>query len=404
MSMTRILTISERYWPDGSGGELATHLILNILRKRFEVTIVTGTKSSSKLPGVKYVYEPLLSKREKPVLWLNTLRFVHIQRSQKLLRESDVVYIPRFAFPIIPYAKKLGKKVVVHLHDYIPISYTATVLAPYEEHKHRITLDDTMLECMKSLRHCVGVSLLWWLPKLVRKWVSQADKIICVSRRQAEIIADQVPELRDKIEVVYNPLPPEIINAEPRKELDDTPTFLYVGGDSHIKGFYALLKVVKELDRQGIKVRFILTNRYSRESIKILNSLSNKYESLRIDVVGRVEYHELVKLHEKAWALVFPSIWEESLPYAVVEAATLSTIPIASRVGGVTELLNDTIAQQFMVSPGSVNDLVKKISMILSLNTDEVKVLGFKLRNEILRKLDLNKIKRRIIEVFEEGY
>jgi hypothetical protein len=42
--------------------------------------------------------------------------------------------------------------------------------------------------------------------------------------------------------------------------------------------------------------------------------------------------------------------------------------------------------------------------MILSLNTDEVKVLGFKLRNEILQKLDLNKIERRIIEVFEEGY
>jgi len=162
-------------------------------------------RNPSKLPSVRYVYEPLLSKREKPVLWLNTVKLVHTQRFQKLLRESDVVYIPRFAFPIISYAKKLGKKVVVHLHGYIPISYTATVLAPYEEHKHRITLDDIRLECMKSLKHCVGVSLLWWLPKLARKWVSQADKVICVSRRQAEIIADQAPELRDKIEVVYNP-------------------------------------------------------------------------------------------------------------------------------------------------------------------------------------------------------
>jgi glycosyltransferase involved in cell wall biosynthesis len=117
-----------------------------------------------------------------------------------------------------------------------------------------------------------------------------------------------------------------------------------------------------------------------------------------------VEYHELLKLHEKAWALVFPSIWEEPLPYAVVEVMALGTIPIASRVGGVTELLNDTIAQQFMVSPSSINDLVKKISTMLSLNTDELKVLGFKLRSEILRKLDLDKIERRIIEVFEEGY
>ena len=90
----------------------------------------------------------------------------------------------------------------------------------------------------------------------MRKWVSQADKIICVSRRQAEIIADQAPELKDKIEVVYNPLPLEIIDAEPRKELDDTPTFLYVGGDSYAKGFHMLLKAMKELGRQGIKARF----------------------------------------------------------------------------------------------------------------------------------------------------
>jgi len=188
--MSSVLVVTERYWPDGSGWELATHLILDILRKRFAVTVVTGTKKPSKLPSVRYVYEPLLSKREKPVLWLTTARLVHTQRLQKLLRESDGVYVPRFAFPIIPYAKKLGKKVVVHLHGYIPVSYTATVLAPYEEHKHRIALDNIKLECMRSLNHCLGVNLLWWLPKLAKKQISQVDEIICVSKRQAEIIAD----------------------------------------------------------------------------------------------------------------------------------------------------------------------------------------------------------------------
>ena len=404
MSMTRILAISERYWPEGGGGEFATHLILNVLRKRFEVTVVTGTKSFSKLPGVKYVYEPLLSKWEKPILWLNTLRLVRTQRFRRLLRESGVVYVPRFAFPLIPCAKRLARKVVVHLHDYIPISYTATVLAPYEEHKHRIALDDTMLECMKSFKHCAGVSLLWWLPKLARKWVSQADKIICVSKRQAEIIADQAPELRDKIEVVYNLLPPEIINVEPRKELDNTPTFLYVGGDSYVKGFRILLYVLNRLGKQGVKARFILTNKYSPRSLEALKWLSDKYRNLDIQVLGRIEYEKLRELHMKAWALLLPSICEETFSYAVIEAATLATIPIASRAGGATELLNGTIAQQFTVIPGSVNDLAKRISMITSLTTDEVKVLGFKLREEVLRKLDPNKIERRIIEVFGEIY
>jgi len=398
--MSSILVATERYWPDGSGGELATHLIINILRKKFNMVVVTGTRNASKASGVEYIYEPLLSKREKPMLWMNTLRLINNQRFQKLLDESDIVYIPRFAFPIVPFAKRLSKKVVVHLHGYIPISYTATVLAPYEEHKHHTTLDNIALECMKSVRHCVGVSLLWWLPKLARKWISQADKIICVSRRQAEIIADQAPELRDKIEVVYNPLPSEVINAGPRKELDDTPTFLYVGGDSYVKGFHIFLKAMKELGRQGIKARFILTNKYSRESIKILNTLTNKYENLRIDVVGRVEYHELIKLHERAWALVFPSIWEEPLPYAVVEAMTLGTIPVTSKIGGIPEITVDTPAENFLFVPGNIDELINKIKMVMSQSREEIISIGVRLKEHVAKLFGSKEINSRILRVF----
>jgi len=402
--MLSVLVVTERYWPDGSGGELATHLILDMLRKRFDVTVATGTKNPSKLPSVRYVYEPLLSKREKPVLWLNTLRLVRTQRFQKLLRESDVVYVPRFAFPIISYAKKLGKKVVVQLHDYIPISYTATVLAPYEEHKHRITLDDIRFECMKSHKHCIGASLLWWLSKLARKWVSRADKVICVSKRQAEIIADQAPELRDKIEVVYNPLPPETINAEPRKELDNTPTFLYVGGDSYIKGFHILLQALNRLGRQGVKARFILTNRYSPGSLEILKQLSDRYRDLEIRVLGKIEYSRLIELHRKTWALLFPSIWEEPLPYAVVEAMALGTIPIASKVGGVPELLDDAMLESFMYAPQNSSELIEIIKKLSTFNSNEVLYLSHKLRSIVLKKSGMNNISKKIVQIFSLCY
>jgi glycosyltransferase involved in cell wall biosynthesis len=401
--MSSVLVVTERYWPDGSGGELATHLILDILRKRFDVTVVTGTKNPSRLSGVKYIYEPLLSKREKPILWLNTLRLIRSQRFQKLLRESDIVYIPRFAFPIIPYAKRLGKKVVVHLHDYIPISYTAAVLAPYEERKHRITLDNIRLECMKSRKYCIGASLLWWLPKLARKWVSQADKVVCVSRRQAEIVADQAPELRDRIEVVYNPLLPEIINAEPRKELDDTPTFLYVGGDSYVKGFHILLQALSKLGKQGVRARFVFTNKYSPRSLGMLKQLSDRYGNLEIRVLGKIEYSKLIELHRKAWALLFPSIWEEPLPYAVVEASLLGTIPIASKVGGVLELLAGSPASGFLFAPGNVEELVNKVLLLIN-NEDAnaVRELGYDIRDHITKVFSPRTIESQILRVFTE--
>jgi glycosyltransferase involved in cell wall biosynthesis len=134
--------------------------------------------------------------------------------------------------------------------------------------------------------------------------------------------------------------------------------------------------------------------------MKILNTLSNKYKNLRIDVVGRLEYHELVKLHEKVWALVFPSIWEEPLPYAVVEAMTLDTIPIASKVGGVPELLDDTMLESFMFALQNSSELIEVIKKLSTFSPDEMLSLSRKLRGIALKKFDVNNISRKIVQIF----
>jgi hypothetical protein len=97
MPSSKLLVFSERFWPDGSGGELATYLITDILREEFEIKIVTGSKQSVKLPSVEYFYEPLFLREEKLLLWLNTMRLTKTERFKKLICESDVVYVPRQA-------------------------------------------------------------------------------------------------------------------------------------------------------------------------------------------------------------------------------------------------------------------------------------------------------------------
>ena len=400
MGKSKILVISERYWPEGSGGELATHLIVGILSREFEVTVITGTKDPYRIPHVNYIYKPLLSKREKPLLWFNMIKLVKRERFRKLIEESDVVYIPRFAFPVIPFAKRLGKRVVVHLHDYIPISYTAIVPAPYEEHKHRIVRDNIFLECVKGLRYCLGVGLLWWLPKLVREWILQADKVVCVSRRHAEIIVDQIPELKDQVEVVYNPLPYELINIKPIKELDDTPTFLYVGGDSYVKGFHVLLQAMKYLGKRGVKARFILTNKYSPESLSALKQLGEKYRNLEIEVMGKIEYSKLLEVHKKVWALIFPSIWEEPLPYAVIEAIVQGAMPIASKVGGIPQIIKDTPSELYLFNHKNPDELVNKINNLISKSVEEIISIGNETRKRVFALF--NSIEKTMIKVFKD--
>ena len=397
MSREQLLVITERYWPEGSGGELATHLILEILRKEFDIVVLTGTQNPTKLPGVRYVYEPLLAKREKVWLWLNTSRLAGSRRFQKMLRESDVVYIPRFSFPVIPHAKKLGKKVIVHLHDYIPVSYTATILAPYEEHRYRISRDDIMLECRRDLKHCLGVATLWWLPTLARKWLTHADKIICVSKRQADIITDLAPELTSKIEIAYNPLPPELISANINKEIDNVLTFLYIGGDAYIKGFYIVMSIIKGWRS---KARFILTGINNREFINALSKLNDK--DRKIEIYPRLNRDEVIKLHSRSWAFLFPSVVEETFGYAVIEAALSRTVPIAFRVSGVGEVIEGTVIENFVTNVYDVNQFVKKMAFISRLSPSEVIALGDRIRDDILRKFDMEVIKSRLIKIFEQ--
>jgi len=397
MAAPRLLVVTERYWPEGSGGELATHLILELLRDSFEVTVVTGTRSPARVEGVRYIYEPLLSARNKHLLWFITLRLTRSRAFDKLVERADVVYVPGFAFPVIPLAKRLGKRVVVHLHGYIPASYTAVVLAPFEEHRHRILRDDLELECMRGFEHCAAAALsAWWMPGLARRWVSMADAVICVSRRQAQIISELAPELRDKITVIYNP-PPKVPNID--KKPSEKPTFLYVGGGSYVKGYSTLIKALKMLASLGnnLNLKLILTNAYAERQINELIELKNR--GLDIEIIGRVSYEKVLELHQHCWGLIHPTIFEETFSYAVVESMLMGTIPIASAVGAIPEIVEGSIAERYLVPPLRSAALVERILHVAGLGAEGATSLGKSLRLHIESKLDRRNIKRGLLEV-----
>jgi len=400
MTATKLLVVTELYWPEGSGAELATHLILQLIRDSFRITVVTGSQNPTRVEGVEYIHEPLLTLRSKHLLWFNILRLTRSRAFEKLVEGADVIYMPRFAFPIIPLAKRLGKRVAVHLHNYIPVSYTATVLAPFEEHRHRILRDDLELECAKSFKHCTAAALTaWWMPRLARRWISMADAIICVSKRQAQIISELAPELRDKITVIYNP-PPEVPYIAKRPS--GKPTFLYSGGGSIVKGFPIILNALKELGKSNGRVdaRFVFINTYTEKQIMELQNLRKKY-GLNIKVLGRISYENILKLHSESWALLFPSIWEEPLPYSVVESMLLGTIPIAFKVGGVPEILQGTPAEKFICEPKNARCFNERIKEVSSLNYEEVKDLSAKL-SSVKERFDRDKIREGLIEVFQK--
>jgi len=401
--MHNLLTLAEIYWPEGGGAELATHLILQLLQQNnFAIQVITGTSHPAYVEKVKYVHEPLLSTRNKPQLWINTLRTLHKSQYKEILISTDIVYIPKFALSAIPYVKKLKKKVIVHLHGYLPPSYDAVISAPFEAVRNKILREDAVSECSKGIYYCVGFMALWWLPRLAKKWLSQADKIICVSKRQAEIITALVPELREKIEITYNPPQLELLMEEPKRNPDDIPTFLYVGGDSHIKGFHQILYAIKRLAKQVIKAKLILAGNYGYRNLQLIRDLIQRGNGIQVEVRGRIHQRTLFTIGQRVWALLFPSITEEPLPYAVVESLLLGNVPISGAVGGVPEIVSRTPAEHFLFKPGDAEGFVDKIRELASYTPKDVAIMGTELRQHALKLFNLENIEKALLKVFTE--
>ena len=123
---------------------------------------------------------------------------------------------------------------------------------------------------------------------------------------------------------------------------------------------------------------------------------------MEIQVVGEVKHEEISHLHQRAWALLFPSVSEEPLPFAVVEAMISGTTPIASKIGGVPELLKDTPAGSFMFKPGSEEDLTRKILQLLTYSAREVLKSGNAIRQHALHLFNPEVIMEKLHEVFKD--
>ncbi|MEM1510769.1 MAG: glycosyltransferase family 4 protein, partial [Thermofilaceae archaeon] len=391
---------SEKLWPEGSGGELATYLILKLLASTgdFNLEVYTSTRNPAKIPGASIRTVGFLRASNKVKLFVNILasrRFV-----EKAIERVDTVYIPRFSYPIIPVAKRLGKKVIVHLHGYQPVSYTAIILYSEAEKPMRDFKRTFMIEyASKPLTITLASALATPLMRLIRKWVGAADRIICVSQRHEEIILRSAPEYEKRITTIYNP-PPEIPAID--KNLFEKPTLLYVSGDSFVKGFHVLLQALRILGRQRFRnFELFVTGNYENRSLKVLNSLKNRY-GLDIKVLGRINHEEILKLHSKAWALLLPSISEETMSYAAVEAAMSGTLPVSSQVGALPEIFSDTPAEAFFFRPSCPSCLVDKIVEVTSMDREEIASIGNKLRRIMTDKFDKNVIKKMLVKVFEE--
>jgi glycosyltransferase involved in cell wall biosynthesis len=391
--------VSEEYWPEGAGGTLATHLVVEFLARveDCQLTVVSGTPRPSRTSDVRYVYTPLLAVANKLQLWNNLVVLGRHRWFIELVDVHDVVYIPRYCYPTISLAKRRGKTVIVHLHDYLPISFNAAVPYGYTSGffaNLKNIIDTELFEHDSALRAFLSSCLLP-VNALSRRWLAEADRIICVSQKQCRIITAAAPELRAQTRVLYN-LMPSVRHAEKAVE---APRILYLGGDSYLKGFHVFLRAsIGVLDkRQG--VQFLLTRHYAARR-RLFERLNTRFPDA-YQLVGFLPHDALLRLHAKSAALLFPSIWEEPLPYVLMESMLAGTLPVASDIGGVPEMVEGTYAQRLLFQPGNVEQLAESLDVLFSLSREQLCDIGCALRANAMKKFDPRPIRAELVKLMQ---
>ena len=86
-----------------------------------------------------------------------------------------------------------------------------------------------------------------------------------------------------------------------------------------------------------------------------------------VEFLGFQKNEQVKELINEATAVVIPSIWAENMPLTLLEAMSLGKIVIASRIGGLPEIIQDG-ENGLLFNPGDTAHLIKKINQLDSID------------------------------------
>ena len=234
-----------------------------------------------------------------------------------------------------------------------------------------------------------------FLKRLLKKFLSYfTDKIIAVSEsvEKYSILRDKIGE--KKIKVIYNGINLEKFLQNKQKEFGNPPIIGVVGRLEEQKGHKYLIEALNLL--KNVPWTLWVVGDGSRKTglerlVKDLN--------LRGRVIFLGNRDNIAEILGQIDIFCLPSLWE-GLGLAVIEAAASARPIVASKVGGIPEIIEDN-KTGLLVEPENVKSLVDGLEQILLGEKDALK-MGHKAREAVKEKFGIKRMVREYEELYKE--
>jgi glycosyltransferase involved in cell wall biosynthesis len=275
--------------------------------------------------------------------------------------KPDIIHLHNWHFAsgpiIIRTARKLGVPIVLTLHNYRLLCPSATLLHksqiftnslkasfPWQAINNKVYRNSSLLT--------FWLALVIWFHKIIGTW-KLVDKYIALTPFAKELLLNSSFYKH----VVQVDVKPNFVEQPVRSISAKQVFFVFVGRLSEEKGLRILLDTFKSSQHKLI----IIGDGPLAQEVKQACSINQNIEWL-----GALQKQKVLKILEQATAMIFPSICYEGMPMTILEAFSVGTPIIASKIGAMTSLIDDGCTG-YHFETGNSESLLDKINSWQSL-------------------------------------
>lgn len=232
------------------------------------------------------------------------------------------------------------------------------------------------------------------------------DKVVCVSNYGYECMTSTDLLPNDRFEMIYNGVDLSRVTSGPERALDfrrrygipaDRAIVTQVSWMIPEKGIADFLQAARLVIAQNPKVQFVLVGdganraQYMKDAVALGLNGNVTWTGMVDDPFGAGVFHA-------ADIVCQFSRWEEVFGWMIAEAMAHGKPVIATRVGGIPELITDGVTGH-LVSRGDTRAMSEQILALLA-DRDARARMGQAARETVTAKFDLSKNVARLIESY----